>query len=53
MNDDKIIEMVLDIVSEVDYDIYKDTYVVETAEFSPEEVSDNIQALVNIVKKYL
>lgn len=53
MNDDKIVRMVLDIVSEIDYDIYKDAYNKETAEFPPEEVDEYIQTLVNIVKKYL
>ena len=44
--------MVLGIVSEIDYDIWKESYNEETAE-EPELVEENIAILVNIVKKYL
>jgi len=51
MIDEKIKEMISDIVSEIDYDIWKDSYNKETAE-EPDLVDDNINTLVNIVKKY-
>lgn len=44
-------EMILDIVCEIDYDIYKNSYLKETAE-EPDLVEDNIQKLVDIVNKY-
>lgn len=53
MTDEQIKEMVLDIVGEVDWDILKLDYLKETAECPPEEVKDNIAALVSIVKKHL
>lgn len=52
MTDEKIKEMVLDIVSEIDYDIYKGVYVTETAE-EPDLVDNYIANLVTIVKRYL
>ena len=54
MDENKIKEMVLEIVSEIDYDIYKNAYNEETAEFTyPGAVEENIQVLVNIVKDFL
>ena len=54
MDDDKIKEMILEIVSEVDYYIYKNTYNEETAEFVYlGAVEESIQLLVDIVKKFL
>jgi len=52
MTDEQIKKMVLDIVIKVDYDIFKLDYVKETADY-PEEVEDNIAALVKIVRRHL
>lgn len=52
MLDEEIKEMVLDIVGEIDYDIYKNSYLKETAE-EPDLVDDNIAMLVRIVRKHL
>ena len=51
MEEKVIKEMLLDIISEVDYDISKE-YVEATAE-EPECVEDKMNILVDIVKKYL
>ena len=45
-------EMVLEIVEEIDYDIYKEAYNIETAE-EPDEAEENLERLISIVKKYL
>ena len=54
MDNNKIKEMILELVSEIDYDIYKNVYNEETAEFTyPGAVEENIQVLVDIVKTFL
>jgi len=53
MTDERIKEMILDIVEEIDYDIWKLDYNWETAECSPKEIDDNIAALVKIVRRHL
>lgn len=52
MTDMEIGEMILDIVGEIDYDIYKNSYLKETAE-EPDLVDDNIATLVKIVRRHL
>lgn len=52
MLDSEIKEMILDIVSEIDYDIYKESYLKETAE-DPGLVDVNIAVLVKIVRRHL
>jgi len=52
MNDVQIRAMLSDIVEEVDYDIWKEMYNPDTAEFS-EDVDTYYFALVQIVKKYI
>lgn len=51
-NDKNLRKMILEIVLEIDYDIYKECYNLETAE-EPEWVEDNIKILISIVQKYL
>lgn len=51
-NSNETKEMVLDIVAEISYDIWKESYNKETAE-EPDLVEDNVQKLVDIVNKYL
>lgn len=52
MTDKQIEDMVLDIVRDIDYDIYKGCYLKETAE-EPDLVDDNIAMLVKIVRQHL
>ena len=52
MNDTLFKKMVLEIVKEIDYDIFKDAYNEETAE-DLEETKENIERLISIAKKYL
>lgn len=50
--DKRITKMVQDIASEIDYDIYKENYLEETAE-EPECVEENIETVFNIIKRHL
>lgn len=52
MDKSEAIKMVVEIVGEVDYDIFKQTYNHETAE-EPELVDGYIDALVKIVREYI
>lgn len=52
MTDNEILAMLEDIVSEVDYDIYKSIFVKECIE-DPAEARDARKRLVEIVKKHL
>lgn len=52
MSRQKIREMLSDIISEIDYDIWKESYNEDTAE-EPELVEANFECLIPIVEKYL
>lgn len=51
MNDDEIKMMILNIVQEIDYDIYKD-FMPECSE-DPDGIEERMESLVEIVKKHL
>ena len=51
MEDQEIREMVLEIIKEVDYDIWK-SYLLEFSE-DPEMSEEEIESLIEIAKKYI
>lgn len=52
MNEQQIRAMISDIVCEVDYDIWKEMFNLDTAE-EPEKVEDNYANLIQIVRQHL
>ena len=52
MKEKDIREMVLDIVAEVDYDIWKEVYNFDTAE-DPDEVQTAIETLITTAEKWI
>jgi hypothetical protein len=52
MDDKRIKKMINDLLKEIDYDIYK-SYTKAGAECEPEELEENWQKLIKIVKKHI
>lgn len=48
----KIKKMVLELINELDYDLYKE-FLPECSSLSEEEINNNLDTLIDIVRKYV
>jgi predicted hydrolase (HD superfamily) len=52
MNEDQATSLLKELLEEIDYDLYKDTYVEQCME-DPESSRDRQEALMNVLKKHV